>query len=120
MTPQGPESTLPGRILVVDDEAAVADVFRDFLTLMGGHEVETRPSGQAAIDAFATFKPDVVLTDLNLDQSMSGLDLMRRLNRERGLTFLVVTHDIAVGRATDRIVRMVDGEIVEEQYLEVV
>ena len=55
MTPQGSESTLPGRILVVDDEAAVADVFRDFLTLMGGHEVETRPSGQAAIDAFATF-----------------------------------------------------------------
>ena len=37
---------------------------------------------------------------------------MRRLNRERGLTFLIVTHDISVGRATDRIVRMVDGEIV--------
>ena len=34
---------------------------------------------------------------------------MRRLNVERGLTFLIVTHDIAVGRKTDRIVRMVDG-----------
>ena len=45
---------------------------------------------------------------------------MRRLNREKGLTFLIVTHDIAVGRATDRIVRMVDGQIVDEQYLEVV
>ena len=45
---------------------------------------------------------------------------MRRLNGEKGLTFLIVTHDIAVGRATDRIVRMVDGQIVDEQYLEVV
>ena len=44
---------------------------------------------------------------------------MRRLNRERSLTFLIVTHDIAVGRKTDRIVRMVDGEIVDEELLEV-
>jgi predicted ABC-type transport system involved in lysophospholipase L1 biosynthesis ATPase subunit len=44
---------------------------------------------------------------------------MRRLNRERGLTFLIVTHDIAVGRSADRIVRMVDGEIVGEEVLEV-
>ena len=43
---------------------------------------------------------------------------MRRLNRERGLTFLIVTHDISVGRATDRIVRMVDGEIVGEELLQ--
>ena len=102
MTPQGTESALPGRILVVDDEAAVADVFRDFLTLMGGHEVETRPSGQAAIDAFATFKPDVVLTDLNLDQSMSGLDLMRRLKAmEPELPVILVTGQVSIQSAID-------------------
>jgi predicted ABC-type transport system involved in lysophospholipase L1 biosynthesis ATPase subunit len=39
------------------------------------------------------------------------------LNGEQGLTFLIVTHDINVGRSTDRIVRMVDGEIVEEELL---
>jgi ABC-type dipeptide/oligopeptide/nickel transport system ATPase component len=44
---------------------------------------------------------------------------MRRLNIERGLSFLIVTHDIAVGRQTDRIVRMLDGAVVEEQRLEV-
>ena len=36
-----------------------------------------------------------------------------------GLSFLVVTHDISVGRKTDRIVRMLDGTVVEEQQLEV-
>jgi ABC-type dipeptide/oligopeptide/nickel transport system ATPase component len=45
--------------------------------------------------------------------------LMRRLNDEQGLTFLIVTHDISVSRATDRIVRMIDGQIVEEERLEV-
>jgi ABC-type methionine transport system ATPase subunit len=42
---------------------------------------------------------------------------MRRLNVERGLTFVLVTHDVDVGRKADRLVRMVDGEIVEQKQL---
>ncbi len=57
--------------------------------------------------------------DLDSENAEEIVELMRRLNRERGLTFLIVTHDIGVGRATDRIVRMVDGQIVDEQILEV-
>jgi putative ABC transport system ATP-binding protein len=57
--------------------------------------------------------------DLDSENAEEIVALMRLLNRERGLTFLIVTHDIAVGRATDRIVRMVDGQIVDEEILEV-
>jgi putative ABC transport system ATP-binding protein len=57
--------------------------------------------------------------DLDSDNADEIVALMRDLNRKRGLTFLIVTHDINVGRATDRIVRMVDGEIVDEEILEV-
>jgi len=57
--------------------------------------------------------------DLDSENAEEIVDLMRRLNREQGLTFLIVTHDITVGRATDRIVRMVDGQIVDEEFLEV-
>jgi ABC-type lipoprotein export system ATPase subunit len=57
--------------------------------------------------------------DLDSENAEEIVALMRQLNVERGLTFLIVTHDLAVGRATDRIVRMVDGRIVEDNYLEV-
>jgi putative ABC transport system ATP-binding protein len=57
--------------------------------------------------------------DLDSEMATEIVDLMRRLNRERGFTFVVVTHDIAVGRRMDRIVRMLDGRIVEEQRIEV-
>jgi putative ABC transport system ATP-binding protein len=57
--------------------------------------------------------------DLDSENAHEIVALMRRLNRERGLTFLIVTHDIGVGRSTDRIVRMVDGSIVDEELLEV-
>lgn len=55
--------------------------------------------------------------DLDSENAEEVVGLMRRLNRERGLTFLIVTHDLAVGRATDRIVRMMDGQIVDEERL---
>ena len=58
--------------------------------------------------------------DLDSENAEEIVALMRALNRDRGLTFLIVTHDISVGRATDRIVRMVDGQIVDEEFLEVV
>jgi ABC-type lipoprotein export system ATPase subunit len=57
--------------------------------------------------------------DLDSEAADEITSLMRRLNLERGLTFLIVTHDIAVGRKTDRIVRMLDGRVVEELYPEV-
>jgi ABC-type lipoprotein export system ATPase subunit len=57
--------------------------------------------------------------DLDSERAEEIVELMRRLNVERGLTFLIVTHDISVGRKTDRIIRMLDGQIVEEQRLEV-
>ncbi len=42
------------------------------------------------------------------------MSLMRQLNLDNGLTFVLVTHDAGVGDLCDRIVRMRDGEIVGE------
>ncbi len=57
--------------------------------------------------------------DLDSENAQEIVALMRELNVRRGLSFLIVTHDISVGRSTDRIVRMLDGAVVEEQLLEV-
>ena len=50
--------------------------------------------------------------DLDSESAAEIVELMRRLNLERGLTFLIVTHDLTVGEQADRIVRMLDGEVV--------
>ena len=52
--------------------------------------------------------------DLDSENAIEIIDLMRRMNAERALTFVIVTHDIAIGRKTDRIIRMLDGRVVEE------
>jgi putative ABC transport system ATP-binding protein len=55
--------------------------------------------------------------DLDSENAFEIVELMRRLNVERGLSFLIVTHDIGVGRQTDRIVRMVDGRVTGEELV---
>lgn len=62
-------------------------------------------------------KPDLVLADEptgNLDtHSGDGLfGLMRTLNKTRGITFVIVTHNDKLSAQSDRIIRMQDGQIV--------
>ena len=52
--------------------------------------------------------------DLDSTNALEIITLMRRLNQEQGITFAIVTHDLGIGRRADRIVRMMDGQIVEE------
>ena len=65
-------------------------------------------------------EPALVLADEptgNLDSARSAevLALLRRFNRERGQTIVLVTHDPEVGAAADRIVRMRDGHVVADE-----
>jgi putative ABC transport system ATP-binding protein len=52
--------------------------------------------------------------DLDSANAEEIITLMRRLNREQAVTFAIVTHDLGIGRRADRIIRMMDGQIVEE------
>jgi ABC-type lipoprotein export system ATPase subunit len=55
--------------------------------------------------------------DLDSENAAEISQLMRRLNLERGLTFVIVTHDSSVGHTADRLVRMMDGEVVGHELL---
>ncbi|MCX6050315.1 MAG: ABC transporter ATP-binding protein [Chloroflexi bacterium] len=52
----------------------------------------------------------------NLDSKSADdiLQLMRQLNQERGQTLVIVTHDAQIGNLCDRIVRMQDGQIIDD------
>jgi ABC-type lipoprotein export system ATPase subunit len=86
---------------------------------LSGGERQRVTIARALVNDPAIVWADEPTGDLDSENAEEIVALMRRLNVERGLSFLIVTHDIAVGRKTDRIVRMLDGEVVEEQLMEV-
>lgn len=65
----------PPRVMVVDDEESVLDVFREYLE-SEGYAVTPVGSGEEAVRLLGPIRPDVILTDLNLP-GLSGLDIMR-------------------------------------------
>jgi D-methionine transport system ATP-binding protein len=64
--------------------------------------------------------PAILLCDeptsaLDLETTASILDLLRDINRERGITLVVITHEMEVVKAIcDRVAVMDDGAVVEE------
>jgi ABC-type lipoprotein export system ATPase subunit len=67
-------------------------------------------------------RPKLILADEptgNLDSHSGGevIALMHTLNHELGTTVIVVTHDEAVARQTDRILIMQDGQIVRQHVV---
>jgi len=65
-------------------------------------------------------RPELVIADeptANLDSKTSYdlIDLMRRLNEERGITFLFATHDPKIMEAARRVVTVKDGMIEKDE-----
>ena len=91
-----------------------------------GHRVGHRPNEMSGgeqqrvtIARALVGRPAIVWADEptgNLDSkaAMDILTLMRDLNRQRGQTFVIVTHDPEIGDLCDRIVRMQDGMIMDQ------
>jgi lipoprotein-releasing system ATP-binding protein len=97
---------------------------RELLERVGlGHRLSHRPaelSGgemqRAAIARALAGKPKIVLADeptgnLDAGNGQAVLELLRDLNRERGLTMILVTHDQQIAQQADRVVRLAEGRI---------
>jgi two-component system KDP operon response regulator KdpE len=65
------------RILVVDDEPEITLVLRSGLT-KHGYDVRVANEGEAALELFHAWTPDLVVTDLSMP-NMNGLKLCQRL-----------------------------------------
>jgi lipoprotein-releasing system ATP-binding protein len=88
-----------------------------------GHRLKHKPrelSGgemqRSAIARALIAEPDLLLADEptgNLDQRTGQeiIKILRTLNRQRNLTIVMVTHDLAIADQADRIVRLANGRI---------
>lgn len=79
------------RILVVEDNPDLLSILRELLS--AEHEVATARRGEEAIELAKTFRPDVVILDLQLP-SMDGIEAGRWIKRElakEGVAILALT-----------------------------
>lgn len=70
------------RILVVDDERAVANALSELFRALG-HEVRTSYGGREALEMAQDWQPEIVFVDLRIPE-MSGFEVARRLRSVHG------------------------------------
>jgi len=117
------EVPMAGRLTASERRARAEEL----LELVGlsdrqGHLPNQLSGGQrqrVAVARALANSPPLVLADEptgNLDSAAGQdlMDLIRDLNLSQGVTFIIVTHDLAVARETNRILVMDDGKIVRE------
>jgi lipoprotein-releasing system ATP-binding protein len=128
-----PELTSHENVLVPmwTDRGRLSDTMHQrALTLLGqvglqdhAHKRVTDLSGgqqqRVAIARSLSMRPRIVLADEptgNLDTKSADqiFELLREVNRSQGTAFVVVTHDPRLAARCDRIVEIVDGQIVSD------
>jgi len=99
ITQQAKERGEPFRILIVDDEQWVREVFRDFCGVTEAFKVDMAADGAEAIKMAGTNQYDLVTLDLIMPET-SGLEALTEIKRvSPKVPVMVIT-----GNATDRLV----------------
>jgi two-component system response regulator MtrA len=101
---QPSEVATNGRVLVVDDDASLAEMLTIVLR-QEGFESRMCTRGNEALGLFRQFRPDVVLLDLMLP-GKDGIDVCKEIRAESGVPIVMLT---AKGDTVDVVVGLESG-----------
>jgi ABC-type lipoprotein export system ATPase subunit len=96
------------------DEVDLADRVEHKPSELSGGQAQRVAIARSLINNPALVLGDEPTGEVDSETSTQLIDLMRRMNRERGVTFVIVTHDMEIANRTDRIIRLKDGRILSD------
>lgn len=106
-----PKKEREARAKILLEKVGLAERWDHYPAEMSGGEQQRTAVARALIHQPALIMADEPTGNLDSVTGEAIMTLLRELNREQGITLIVVTHDPEVAAYADRIVRLKDGEI---------
>src|ERR1700682_84303 len=97
------------------EEIGMADRMHHRPTQLSGGEQQRVAIARALINQPTLVLGDEPTGEVDTETSHKLIALMRRLNRETGVTFVLVTHDLDLASRTDRLIRLQDGHVISDE-----
>ena len=102
------------RVLRVLKEVGLEGLEHRFPRELSGGQQQRVAIARAIAPEPALILADEPTANVDSETASSLMDLLRRLNEEKGMTFLFSTHDQAVMKRAERLIRLQDGRIIED------
>ena len=102
------------RTAAVLQQVGLADRMNHFPAELSGGEQQRVALARALVKEPPILLCDEPTGELDFETGRMILSLLRRINRETNQTVLLVTHNGAIGRIADRVLRIRSGEIAED------
>jgi putative ABC transport system ATP-binding protein len=102
------------RVMRVLKEVGLDGLEGRFPRELSGGQQQRVAIARATVSEPALILADEPTANVDSETGSSLMDLMRRLNDEKGMTFLFSTHDQAVMKRARRLIRLRDGRIIED------
>ena len=71
------------KILIIEDNIVTLGDLEILIGKMGFTNIETAVSGEEAIEIANTFKPDIILSDINLGKDMTGIEAVKQIKQKQ-------------------------------------
>jgi len=97
------------------EQVGLADRLRHRPDQLSGGQQQRVAIARALVNRPALVLGDEPTGAVDSQTSDELVGVMRGLNREEGVTFVVVTHDLDLAARADRIVRLVDGRVAADE-----
>lgn len=104
------------KLALVIDKVGLTGRERSFPSMLSGGQQQ-----RVAIARAIYCNPEILLADeptgnLDLESTKEVLDLIMNINREYGITVIMITHSAEIAAKADRIITIENGRIINETY----
>ena len=92
-------------ILIVEDEALVAEDIRSRMQKDGYNVVAMVADGQSAIDAYKKYSPDLIIMDVKIVGAMDGIDTAETIRKKHDvpIVFLTAYEDVVTSKRAKKV-----------------